>query len=400
MLRVLVEGWTKYAHSYCVVNVYQLIALSKIPDVKLYYREVEPFRPNWPAFQSVAGLLLTDAEENTLKSIEQYKDGETEIDIVYRISFQYNLKTMPDHTPVAVFYTAEFQKMSATSFVDGTGDFDAFENLVKRGKLAAIAPSLWSKKVFKGKAERKCGNFLKVIPHGVDTTKYHPDPLGRKALRQKMKIEPTDVIFLNVGSMTLNKNIPVVIKAFYELCKKHDNVRLWLKGINSLYDCENTIHKIVDGLVKSNEMDPEVFQKCVGNKITYFDGAMGFSSMRELYNAADCYLSPYMAEGFNMPVLEAQACGIPVIVPKFGPTDEFIHPECAVWVDSVESVDEKGEHRLFTRPADVETAMNFIVENGTDLINRATKIGPTHVEEHFTWDIVAQKMVKYFKSIV
>ena len=70
MLRLLVEGWTKYPHSYCIVNVYQIIALAKLPNVKLFLKDVEPYRKEWPAFKSLAGIMLTDEEEATLKGIE------------------------------------------------------------------------------------------------------------------------------------------------------------------------------------------------------------------------------------------------------------------------------------------------------------------------------------------
>src|SRR6202035_957998 len=47
-------------------------------------------------------------------------------------------------------------------------------------------------------------------------------------------------------------------------------------------------------------------------------------AMAEMYQLADAYVSPYRAEGFNMPVLEAAACGLPVICTAGGSTDDFV----------------------------------------------------------------------------
>jgi hypothetical protein len=52
--------------------------------------------------------------------------------------------------------------------------------------------------------------------------------------------------------------------------------------------------------------------------------------MAGLYRACDVLVHPYRGEGFAMPVLEAMACGLPVIVTAGGPTDEFC-PAPAGW---------------------------------------------------------------------
>ena len=49
---------------------------------------------------------------------------------------------------------------------------------------------------------------------------------------------------------------------------------------------------------------------------------------------ADVYVSPYKAEGFNLPVLESMALGVPVIVTSGGPTDDFTNSKFAKYVDS------------------------------------------------------------------
>jgi glycosyltransferase involved in cell wall biosynthesis len=51
------------------------------------------------------------------------------------------------------------------------------------------------------------------------------------------------------------------------------------------------------------------------------------AGMAELFQAADVFVSPYKAEGFNMPALEAAACGTLVVATKGGATDDFLRPE-------------------------------------------------------------------------
>jgi glycosyltransferase involved in cell wall biosynthesis len=40
---------------------------------------------------------------------------------------------------------------------------------------------------------------------------------------------------------------------------------------------------------------------------------------------ADAYVTPYRAEGFNLPALESQTCGTPVIATSGGATDDFLY---------------------------------------------------------------------------
>ena len=50
---------------------------------------------------------------------------------------------------------------------------------------------------------------------------------------------------------------------------------------------------------------------------------------------------------------------------------------------------------------DLTAAMMMMTEEaGADLMNKAAVVGPAFVEEKFTWDIVAKRMVKYFESLV
>jgi glycosyltransferase involved in cell wall biosynthesis len=115
-----------------------------------------------------------------------------------------------------------------------------------------------------------------------------------------------------------------------------------------------------------------------------------------LYQMADIYISPYRAEGFNIPVLEAAACGVPVICTKGGPTDDFVADAFALRIES----------KKFRFPSE-EQAMSQLEPNLEHLIALMTAViqdkswrgaaaaaAPAHVGRHYTWDIVVDALVQ------
>ena len=43
---------------------------------------------------------------------------------------------------------------------------------------------------------------------------------------------------------------------------------------------------------------------------------------------------PYRAEGFAIPILEAMACGTPIVAPQFGACLDYVEPECSFLVSA------------------------------------------------------------------
>ena len=58
--------------------------------------------------------------------------------------------------------------------------------------------------------------------------------------------------------------------------------------------------------------------------ILYLESDLSDEHMVELFNACDCLVHPYRGEGFALPVLEAMACALPVVVTGGGATDDFV----------------------------------------------------------------------------
>ncbi len=160
---------------------------------------------------------------------------------------------------------------------------------------------------------------IRIVPLGVDTTIFHPLSADERGTnRANLGIHEDETVFVNVGGAFWNKGIDLLVRAFAELRNKGRQVRLIVKDQRSLYGV--TIEQIVQSVAKDA---PHLFRSNTTAAISVIGGNLRPAELRALYGMADCYVSPYRAEGFNLPVLEAIACGTPVIVTQGGATDDF-----------------------------------------------------------------------------
>ena len=58
------------------------------------------------------------------------------------------------------------------------------------------------------------------------------------------------------------------------------------------------------------------------------------TDMIRLYKSVDVYVTPYRAEGFGLTIMEAMACGLAVIVTRYGPSLDFCSEETSFFVDA------------------------------------------------------------------
>jgi glycosyltransferase involved in cell wall biosynthesis len=377
MKTLIIEGWRFIAHSYSTVSLFHCRELLKHPDLMIFHRDAPFNNPQWKA---VDGLFDT-ADEAALKAIPRATD-DRKADAVFRISFPYRLDPSPSG-PTFVFGTSEFGYVY-DEMVEGKRPLR--EALAGNG-VRIITPSEWSRQGFvrSGAPTER----VSVVPHGVDLQLFRPvSPDERAAQRRKVGWDADAFIFLNIGTMTSNKGVEPMLKAFARVARRHPDVRLALKGVDALYASRQFLDEAMRPLEPAEK-------EAVTKRILYLGNNLSFADLAGLYQAADAYLSPYLAEGFNLPVLEAMACGLPVICTKGGSTEDFIAEEAVLRIDSrfekCPGVDGKTRCLVVPNSEHLVALMEKAVEDRA-WMERARQAGPPWVAARFTWKAVTDQL--------
>jgi glycosyltransferase involved in cell wall biosynthesis len=374
---LLIEGWRFVPHSYAIVNQFQCLEFLKEPNLTVRHRDVPYYGPNWKATMG----LFDRASEEAIRGIAGPAADQT-VDAVFRISVPFNLSPSIGGKTV-VFGTAECQCVPMEHVTGNRPLAEACRNC----DALIVTPSNWSREGFIRSGADPHRVF--VVPHGIDPSIFHPlDRSERAVLRAQHGWN--GFIFLNLGSMAMSKGIGVLLKAFATVAQKHPDVRLLMKGSGAVYDSQSCFQ------TQAASLTPDELS-LIRPKMMYFEHTLSFAQMASLYQMADAYVSPYEAEGFNLPVLEAIASGLPVICTRGGPTDEFTTDEFALRVNSV---------RVPLRPT--PTASGFVLKpdfehlvhqmtvalEWADLADKARAAGPAFVAAGYTWTHVTQRLLK------
>jgi glycosyltransferase involved in cell wall biosynthesis len=377
---ILVSGWRSIPHSYAVVGEYLCLELlRRTPRLRLFFQDIPYFNPSW---QASAGLHSAESDA-ALRSIPPPPAG-LSADAELRVEYPYDLLRPARAARTTVFGTAEYLSVPPSFFAGGVSASEA----QKRSGFAVLTPSNWSKQGFirSGMAPEN----VTVLTLGFDPAVFQPvTPERRARIRAEIGFSPDDFVFYHAGSMSLNKGLRFLLPAFASLAQTHPRARLLLKGLDSLYSSKQVFEAQLGSLA------PDV-ARAVTSRLRYVGERLSYADMARLYQASDCYVSSYVGEGFNMPVLEAAACGLPVICTAGGPTDDFVTEDFALQIAStLEPVAVSSVPQAMGLIPDQEHLAHLMLcaIDDAEFRELARTAGPKYMGERYTWAKVVDRLL-------
>ena len=156
--------------------------------------------------------------------------------------------------------------------------------------------------VYKNLPELKNSNYI-VNLISYNTHQYNLIDKNKinKSILSKYNIPENIPYILSLSSLNKRKNLPLLIDSFIEFLEKNKDIKdlnLVLAGpkgwmFDDIFNSVNNAEKYKDRIILAGFIDEK--------------------DINTIYNSAYAFVFPTLAEGFGLPVLEAMACGIPVL---------------------------------------------------------------------------------------
>jgi len=253
-----------------------------------------------------------------------------------------------------------------------------FQQLLKFDQL--WVPSEWQKQcsIEQGFPEDR----VFVVREGVDGDYFKPGVYENRGKFQ----------FLHFGRWDYRKSTEELIKAFIEEFDG-ENVELVL-SIDSSFPIDGEVLRTEDRLQKKNLLHPQL-------RIVHF---LPRSEYLTYLQTGNCLVTCARAEGWNLPLCEAMACGIPTICSDYGAQLEFAegvaHKVKIKGLVPTKNIlfqpDGIGE---WAEPDfdDLKVKMRYVYENYDDCKKFALEKSK-YIRDEFSWDKPADKAFQILKN--
>ncbi|MEW5816523.1 MAG: glycosyltransferase family 4 protein [Spirochaetota bacterium] len=189
-----------------------------------------------------------------------------------------------------------------------------------------------------------------VIPHGVDSSVYHPlhdeeRYAAKKSFFKNNFGKDSTFVAGTIGANTRRKQFDRLIQSFSLFCRLvGDLPKAGPLGVTLILKTDRTVS--IDGI----DLRKIAGKYGLSEKVIIIDKDLSEGNLADLYNIMDVYINLSEWEGFCIPVIEAMACGIPVITPPMQGPGEIV-PYDDLFIAPGYAANTEGTKLFFADPA-------------------------------------------------
>jgi glycosyltransferase involved in cell wall biosynthesis len=214
---------------------------------------------------------------------------------------------------------------------------------------------------------------IHLVPNMVDTRKFRPvDQHAKQLLRSRLAVSQENTIITYTGRLVSYKGLPLLMEVWRELQGKRKNISLLLLGSGGIdiHNCEAELK----AYVRSHGLQESV----------HFAGDV--RNVHEYLQASDIFIFPTESDAFPLALVEAMACGLPVIsTPVGGIKDIITHLHDGVIVEA-------GNYQQ------IHNALDAVITD-TALAARLGAAAWRTVQDRYSAENVTQKYVTLFTEV-
>lgn len=248
--------------------------------------------------------------------------------------------------------------------------FVALRNVVLRRATRFVALSSEMRSEFI--ASRVPAERVVVIPNGVDVERFRPaGDDERRALRHKLDW-PDDFVAVYTGRLVTYKGLPLLLRTWASMQHDGEKATLVLVGTGGgdMHACEDQLR----AFVREHRLEEQV----------RFAGSV--PDVSDYLRAADLFVFPTLEEAFGLSLVEAMACGLPVVSTSVGGIRDFL----ADGVNGLEVPPDDGDA--------LRRALHRIMTNATER-ERLGRGAHDTAASRFSQDVVADAWISLFDSV-
>jgi len=217
-------------------------------------------------------------------------------------------------------------------------------------------------------SERLGAKNIAVLPNGINSRLFKP--MDKEKIRRKYSLSPKEKIVVSVARLAPVKGVDCLIRAIGLLVENISALRLIVIG---------------DGKQRM-ELEQLIDQLHLNNKVQLL-GFIPHEQILEYLNMADVFVLPSRHEGLGIALIEAMACGIPVIGSNVdGIVDLIEHEKNGILFPPN---DEKELARALDKLLQDENLRRAFIEEGLE-----------KVKENFLWSSILPKIEDIYTELV